>query len=302
MLAPSGADRADYRFYDGAGRLSYTVDGEGGVVEYRYDAAGRVLDQFTYVTAIDMSGDVGQKLSGQVATLQDVHDAVASAGNTDDNARRERHYYDARGRLRFLIQFNSATQYGRLSVFQYTYDGAGRLVGEGQVRSMDPASAMSQARVEDLLGQISSAAYLIDHIYDAAGREVYTGSEAGGIVRYDRDADGNVVAVTTYNNRMSAWMDQTPALTKQYIEAANPNSSDHYTVYYGRDAQGRVISSHDDLHPDAVSHYTYDSRGNKLYGCGRKHLDVRLRLAGPASDGNGSCCQPDLVRRQWRTA
>jgi YD repeat-containing protein len=264
MLAPSGADRADYRFYDGAGRLSYTVDGEGGVVEYRYDAAGRVLDQFTYVTAIDMSGDVGQKLSGQVATLQDVHDAVASAGNTDDNARRERHYYDARGRLRFLIQFNSATQYGRLSVFQYTYDGAGRLVGEGQVRSMDPASAMSQARVEDLLGQISSAAYLIDHIYDAAGREVYTGSEAGGIVRYDRDADGNVVAVTTYNNRMSAWMDQTPALTKQYIEAANPNSSDHYTVYYGRDAQGRVISSHDDLHPDAVSHYTYDSRGNKL--------------------------------------
>ena len=37
--------------YDGAGRLHFTVDGTGGVTEFRYDAGGNVIDRIAYANA-----------------------------------------------------------------------------------------------------------------------------------------------------------------------------------------------------------------------------------------------------------
>jgi YD repeat-containing protein len=258
VVSPSPDDRSDYRFFDAAGRLAFTIDAEGGVVEYRYDNAGRLLDQMTYGSAVDIQGSFGTALRRGAASLQDIRDAIVAAGNTDDNARWERHYYDRRGNLRFLVQFNGATNNSEL-IFMYTYDGAGRLVGEGQTRSLDRGHALSQGSSEELLSEISAASYLHDHVYDAAGREIYSVSEMGAVTQYDRDADGNVIAKIVYSNRIPPYSWD----FKGETAAANPNPGDRYTTFYQYDAQGRVVSSHDDLNPGAVSHYSYDDRGNK---------------------------------------
>ncbi|WP_189537017.1 RHS repeat protein, partial [Paludibacterium paludis] len=44
-------DRVERRFYDGDGQLTGVLDGEGGLTEYRYDAAGRQVATVRYATA-----------------------------------------------------------------------------------------------------------------------------------------------------------------------------------------------------------------------------------------------------------
>ncbi|MFZ6781404.1 hypothetical protein ACO0LD_31660, partial [Undibacterium sp. Ji83W] len=68
-------DRSSYRYYDQDQKLIGTVDAEGGIVEYRYDSAGRQTTTIAYATQ-NKSAQVNSQLSGLI-TQNPAADAVS---------------------------------------------------------------------------------------------------------------------------------------------------------------------------------------------------------------------------------
>lgn len=52
MLAPQAADSAEYRYYDGNGRLAMTVGGTGNVAAMRYDGNGNLVERIVYANRL----------------------------------------------------------------------------------------------------------------------------------------------------------------------------------------------------------------------------------------------------------
>lgn len=84
LAASPGQDAIEANCYDGDGRLRYTVDGTGAVVEFRYDDSGNIVERIAYARVIDLS----TWAEGNVPAV------VASPGDV-----RVRSAYDALGRL-----------------------------------------------------------------------------------------------------------------------------------------------------------------------------------------------------------
>ncbi|PTU63412.1 RHS repeat domain-containing protein, partial [Chromobacterium haemolyticum] len=165
---PTG-DRVSRRYYDRDGLLLASLDGEGYLSETRYDGAGRALDTVRYA---------------QRAQAGDSLDALRPP--RDDADQRTRNLYDGAGRL-----------VGRIDAEGYldetVYDGQGRIaqtiryatrVGGGDsLAALRPAADRNDRQV---LRQ-----------YDAADRLLREEHRPSGlIVRYQYDAQGQVIATT----------------------------------------------------------------------------------------------------------
>ncbi|QOD81731.1 RHS repeat domain-containing protein [Chromobacterium haemolyticum] len=165
---PTG-DRVSRRYYDRDGLLLASLDGEGYLSETRYDGAGRALDTVRYA---------------QRAQAGDSLDALRPP--RDDADQRTRNLYDGAGRL-----------VGRIDAEGYldetVYDGQGRIaqtiryatrVGGGDsLTALRPAADRNDRQV---LRQ-----------YDAADRLLREEHRPSGlIVRYQYDAQGQVIATT----------------------------------------------------------------------------------------------------------
>jgi YD repeat-containing protein len=103
--------------YDTAGRVVYTVDGDGAVVNLRYDGASRLTDSYAYADKVTISSSTGEMTAAQVVTA--LTTANASYASSVDN-RVSRSFHDMDGRL---IGTLDAEGY----FVEFTYDGAGKL-------------------------------------------------------------------------------------------------------------------------------------------------------------------------------
>jgi YD repeat-containing protein len=138
-------DLAKERVLDGNGRLAFSVDAAGSLVQYGYDANGNLVRQTGYATAI--ASDVPHTYAGISARLP----AASAEDRVTVNA------YDARNRLTRQLDGT-----GALTVF--SYDGNGNLVARDAyatpVAAIDATPAASAADRRERM------------VYDAAGRMV----------------------------------------------------------------------------------------------------------------------------------
>jgi YD repeat-containing protein len=103
--ASATTDRIERFFYDSDGRLRGKLDAEGYLQEYRYDAAGRLVQTIAYAGATLAA----QRAAGALASL------IPAANAADQNSYT---LYDLRGRVEGLIDAG-----GYLT--EYRYDAAG---------------------------------------------------------------------------------------------------------------------------------------------------------------------------------
>ena len=178
--------------YDAAGRRTFRQDQDGNVVNYIYDAIGR-LDRMTDGTAaliVDYDYDAAGRLSRK----------------TLGNGVYSTYQYDAAGNLLHLVNYRPDSSV--LSHFDYTYDVSGRR------KSMTTNEGTYQYAY-DALGQLAGVRYpdgrIVSYDYDEAGnrRQVvddgvvtpYTTNDlnqyltVGGVV-YAYDLDGNLISKT----------------------------------------------------------------------------------------------------------
>ena len=285
VVATPGKDAVVANRYDRSGRLRFTVDGNGAVTEYKYDADDNVVERIAYVNAISLAGWTGT--SDPVVTVdatrdqhtRTVYDALNRATYVADPLGAvTRFVYDGNGNV--TRQVLSATLVAasaspssvatsandRISVF--TYDNANR-----QTWRADPVGAVTKSEYDkngNLLRSTEFATTIaaggtpstvtanatLDrvtvNVYDAANQRSYSVDALNYVRKWAYDGDGRVTAATRYATAIAAGAAASTVVTSAADQADG-------FIY---DKAGRLSNSTDAL--GAIERYTYDGLGNKL--------------------------------------
>ncbi|WP_395789156.1 putative Ig domain-containing protein [Aquimonas sp.] len=217
--------------FDARGRLLRQQDADGGVIEYRFDAVGNLLERrspsqtlaYRYDTRNRLI-EVERRVQGEAPALtRYTYDAAGRRSSMEGgDGTRTQYGYDSRHRLRSLVkrsalgallmsmayqvdadglrtQISESDSSGVVRTVQYDYDAVRRLVAERidhRINLQDRNASWSYDRVGNRLRQSVSeagaAAEVIDYVYDANDR---LQSERGAsIADYTYDPAGNLLS------------------------------------------------------------------------------------------------------------
>ncbi|QSI28274.1 LysM peptidoglycan-binding domain-containing protein [Variovorax sp. RKNM96] len=239
VVVSTGSDVTESRRYDRDGRLSFSVDGTGAVVEYKYDKANNVIETRAYANRIDLAG---WNIAGNPPVVADA---------TRDE--RVRTVFDALNRATWKVD-------GAGGVVQYFYDANGNVT-----ESRAYATALTSTAFGNWNGTSAPPVAAdatrdqrIRTVYDTANRATWNVDALGDVTQYTYDALGNVVAKRSYSTpltptALASWDGRTapaPVLDDAHDQRVR-------NVY---DAANRLIWSVDGI--GAVNKTEYDANGN----------------------------------------
>jgi YD repeat-containing protein len=184
VTVDASIDSVTRTFYDRDGNVRGTLDAEGYLVEYVYDAAGRKIEEVRYV----------QSVPAELRAAYSFSAVRANVNTSNASNRRTRFYYDARGLLRYRLDLeNSATNASRITGYQYT-DYSARLFRTVEYYNRTTVWSYDIAAVHaSVVGH--SADRLTTLTLDSAGRVVTSVDPAGTPTSYTYDSAGNVAKV-----------------------------------------------------------------------------------------------------------
>ncbi|WP_156347148.1 RHS repeat domain-containing protein, partial [Sphingomonas sp. Leaf33] len=252
---PSGADSVERRFYDRAGRLVGTLDGEGRLSRTGWDAIGEKVEAVHYGNLVPEH----LRSAGSFAQL------VGSVGSNPADAV-TRWVYDNQGHLRYEIDAS-----GRVIEYGYEYEGwkwsafgpvrqtiryAGSIATLGSYTVDSMRQAIANAGLSGHGGNRTSQG-----VYDGADRLIYAIDAEGAVTGYRYDVMGNVVRKVDYVQRravgalpdeggMHAWQsaaigDPTNRITRNYYSASGQLrfvvDGEGFVTRNDYDAEGRLI-------------------------------------------------------------
>lgn len=282
-------DQTTRYWYDGAGRVRFTLDGEGFLTERRYNDAGRQTNEIVYwdkpsiaagatlaavttaaaaltstrnqnvAIVADKAGRVTQRTDGEGYVTRYVFDATGRRTETwqalDLAATQwlvQRDWYDAAGRQAWALSAE-----GFLTKFER--DGLGNVTRRTLYRQKVAAPAAG-AQPAPLAGDTG---YVTSYQYDNAGRVTFETASDNVVTAYEYDGRGNRTLATEAYNTADARQ------TRYVYDAADrvTDSTRAYgsalaiTTHYDLDAFGNVIAQHEAYGTAAVriSRSTYDS-------------------------------------------
>jgi YD repeat-containing protein len=239
--AAESDNRVGRTVYDVHGRTAYTVDGEGFVVEHRYDAAGRVIKDISYADVYSVGdGVTKESLAAQIGGLPSTAAVVTYAYDSDgllsdvtDGVGAVTHYaYDALGQV---TDVTAAYGTGDASTTHRTYDTTGRVLSE--TRGYGTAVAATAYYAYDAVGNAVSVTdargFVTTRTFDSVGRVL--------TVRVPVDASSGNDLFTT--NQYDAFGD--------LVKVIDPRGYSSFNYY---DSLGRVT-----LQSDAEGYITQTS-------------------------------------------
>ncbi|QJD99466.1 DUF3380 domain-containing protein [Massilia forsythiae] len=239
MVQDANGNR-NFTLYDSLGRKAVDIDGDGSVVEYKYDAKGQLGEVIQRATRLDanLRGTRLINMRPEQLRLQssalDVH---------------EWRFYDAAGRLAESVD-------GAGNVTSTVYDGVGRMLAEiqrytpvdvalGSPKGVPPAASANDRMQRYFYtndgkpaGEVDAAGYLTEYRYDGAGQLVETVRYAGLVKKPDLT---------------SALADFRPAAG----DASHADDIHEYNLY---DAKGQLVAEIDGENYLTVR--SYDAAGN----------------------------------------
>ena len=268
-----------WTLHDEAGRKIAEVDGNGSLVEHRYDQAGRLTVSIAYAEAIDTQLLVDGAGNPKIP---EAHVLAAAIQSTQGSDRWTRYVYDKAGRLAKTVAPDGA-------VTETIYDGASRVVKvksyaarisgthllpdvlapEDIAPTPDSINDRSTRRLYDgdglLVGELDGEGGLVEYTYDQAGRRTST-------VRY-------VVQVGSANRELT-----TLAALKQSLGAGTATVSSF--VFYN--LKGQVIGEVDGER--YLTEFSYDLNGNLL---------TRTRYNPPLTSVVTTASNVNTLRTTW---
>ncbi|MBW8311224.1 MAG: putative Ig domain-containing protein [Rhizobium sp.] len=271
---PATARRETRLAYDAIGRLRFTVDDAGAVVERRYDARGQLvqLRQYpvpvavgTYTESYLATAVAGQ--SGVRITTNTYDEAGRLASTTDAAGHAESYGYDATGN-RTLLTDKLGNQW------HYAYDAAGRLVEE-----RSPPVTVYRYVAGTLTSSVAAivTAYERDGLGNVTSRTENAGTAESRTTVYEYDALGRQVR-TIFPDA-----GQIDPITGELV--ASGLQPEILVVY---DALGRAVAQKDTL--GAFSYKVYDNAGRVVYD-----IDAEGYVTAYTYDAHGQ--QTALTRR-----
>jgi YD repeat-containing protein len=252
--------------YDALNRAIYTIDSAGGVVSFKYDGSGNVVERRAYalaVTTVPVEGAL----------------PVFTSSSSDQI---ERSVYDAANRL--IWQAN-----GTGAVKRMIYDADGNLSGTIQFAQPIGANQALDSVIKNAADRVTLYAY------DSANQRTFEINALGGVTRWNYDSAGRATARTVYAaavTRPTADQTITDAVMKSLQLAGSADRTERWVC----DSMGRQILAVDAL--GAVTENRYDALGNNTVtghyarkisttnlGLAPTEAEVRLLLVSdPAND------------------
>ncbi|WP_220702115.1 hypothetical protein, partial [Trinickia fusca] len=187
----SAQDRITRNFYNNDGQLIGTVDAEGGLVEYRYDAAGRQTDRIAYATPV--SSTAAAQAGATLLSL------IPAASSSDAHSYT---LYDGKGQVTGQVD---AEGYLTESV----YDAAGNAAKT--IRYATVVTMQAGATVSSLRPASKPEDHVVTNTYTALNQLATSTDVEGTTTQYAYDSAGHLVSTT----RAAGTTDQR-TLTKQY--------------------------------------------------------------------------------------
>lgn len=267
----SWRDIHTYRFYDAQGQNIAEVDGEGYLIEYRYDANGRLIEHITYATAINEELELSAQT--ELATIRppqhgnDRHsyytynDLGQLIEEKSPNGLITTYAYNEVGQLILKSRMDASTHAMRQQ--QYRYDALGRIIQ--QLDELGCAKLQQVAlSVEDIerIWQQHSIAYTYDnsgllssktdalnrttrYVYNEYGQLLYTVSPQGSVTETRYNALNQIESICKYSAPLI--LKRLHTVTRQeiavYLEHAKNEHFDE-TTWYEYNAIGQVIAQH----------------------------------------------------------
>lgn len=256
---------SNWLFYDALGRKSAELDGNGSLVEFRYDVGDRLVQTLRYAAAVT----VGISMQTVLEQIRPTADAQRDQLGWQ--------FYDSAGRLSKSVDAKGA-------VTQLVYDSAGRVQRQTRYANVINTGGL-------VVGTAANAIQVqADAARDRITRYFY---DNDGLLRGTLDAEGYLTEVL-YDGAGRAWQnvayanavgDANPAT----LDAARPLASNadirSFTLYDGR---GLVVGEIDG--ENYLTEHAYDANGNRLRST-RFHVAM-VSTAGLTSSSDVSSLRP----------
>ena len=237
-----------HTLYDNAGRKVATVDGNGTLTQYVYNAASQVVETIVYDGTVNVAAlaDVnGVPANVPLATL------IAQANTDPAENEVTRSVYDAAGRLVYSIDDAGA-------VTENIYDGAGRVTDVIQYATpVSIPASVGELRPADVPVVASASDRHTRNFYDANGDLIGTLDAAGFLTTYEYDGAGQLIQQTAYATPTTASLRATGTLA-ELIPASDPSQDIVNDFFY--DGQGRRVGEIDG--DGYLTQTEYDPAGN----------------------------------------
>lgn len=246
QVTADSKDRSSYRYYDQDQKLIGTVDAEGGIVEYRYDSAGRQTVTIAYATQ-NKNAQVNSLLSGLI-TQNPSTDAVSYnfynaenqlIGSVNAEGYATEYQYNLSGQLtqttRYINRITNVSVTSDWNSVKPVADGADRI----STKAYDKLGRMTDNFGEYANGMVRSSLHT-QYFYDGNTGELLktkTGYQNGikDFENHTYDKFGNVINSLSSNG--GQLLENTPGQATQLWK--------DYGVKYTYDAGNRRTSSTD---------------------------------------------------------
>ncbi|WP_440533997.1 Ig-like domain repeat protein [Variovorax sp. YR566] len=276
----SEADRRVDQVYRKDGKIQGYLDEEGYLTEYKYNAAGELVETIRYADRVAGLETAAQRAVA-IAAASASHSLVSLRPNAGGNDVHAYNFYDARGRLVGVVD-------GEGYLTETVYDARGNVVESiryyNKVGSIASNAALANVRplldardqhvtqtwsaANQLISQADTEGTTTTFSYNNVGQLVKTVSAAGTVderverLRYDvqgrliGELDGRGSAAIGQDDTFSAWADN--GLTHTYDAAgrriSTTDANGHRTLFF-YDAVGRLAYTVNALGEVAGSRY-----------------------------------------------
>jgi YD repeat-containing protein len=243
---PAGVDT--YLLYDEAGRKVATIDGNGSLTEYRYDADDNLTKTIRYANAASTTS-LALLTDGQENPTNVALAAICPAPSADDRVTWKA--YDTANRL-----VKSIDEAGYVT--QYFYNGAGNLTDVLKFATAIDTNTLGDTPDPASIDPISNGAdRLTKNLYDEDSKLRGTLDSEGYLVEYRYDAAGELIETIGYASATDPALRSTGTLA-QLRPPASAADIHSYTFY---NARGQVVGTLDG--EGYLTENAYDAAGNK---------------------------------------
>jgi YD repeat-containing protein len=261
----------EHVLYDETGRKVATIDADGTLTELVYDRANQLIKTIVYANRLSAATvasliSAGQPANVTLATVRTSLDSVPNRNPAQDRITRA--VYDSAGRQVYSIDDAGA-------VTKFVYDGAGRLTDEIAYATLFPIPrATDQVLPSAVTVATSPSDRRTRHFYDNAGNRLATLDASGYLVEFIYDAAGRLSQQIAYADATP--VAQRPSGTLAQLRPALDNETttdperdiSSYVLY---DGQGRQVGVLDG--EGYLTETVYDAAG---YVASVTRYDARL--------------------------
>ncbi|WP_454056445.1 LysM peptidoglycan-binding domain-containing protein [Cupriavidus sp. Marseille-Q8015] len=274
IAVASATDGVTSSVFDATGRLRFTVDGTGAVVEYKYDPNGNVIERVAYANRINLASWDGK--ATPVVTADATHDLHT------------RTVYDDINRPIYTIDASGI-------VTGTTWDELGNVIERITYATPVPANtAATAAAIKAAVALVANAAKDA-HVrteYDGANRPIWTVDGVGAVTQFIYDKAGNLIRSVRYARPIA------PGAAFSTVVAG----AGDVVTSYAYDAANRQIFQVDAL--GGVTERSYDANGNVTvstrYATALTGTALTQALANPTLTAIRAAIQPASADRVER--